>query len=107
MRPTRSPGWVNSPGEIDGHPGAGAAALLGWSEDADSRDTDEAADVPTWSLADAVPVGSMAAVALIEHLWAVPLRAAIQRVGGRPLEETWLTASDVKKLETLIAERDG
>ena len=46
----------------------------------------------TWSLADAVPPGEVAAIALIEHLWAEPLLAAIGRAGGRPLGELWLPA---------------
>ena len=48
----------------------------------------------TWSLADAVPPGGVAAVALIEHLWAEPLLAAIGRAGGRPLAEHWLPEDD-------------
>ena len=46
----------------------------------------------TWSLADAVPPGGVAAIALVEHLWAEPLVAAIGRAGGRPLGELWLPA---------------
>jgi hypothetical protein len=49
----------------------------------------------TWSLADAVPPGGVAAIALIEHLWAEPLVAAIGRAGGRPLGELWLPAGDL------------
>ena len=49
----------------------------------------------TWSLADAVPLGGVAAIALIEHLWAEPLVAAIGRAGGRPLAEAWLPAGEV------------
>lgn len=47
-------------------------------------------DGDAWSLADAVPPGGLAAVALIQHLWAEPLVGAIQRAGGRPLGELWL-----------------
>ncbi len=49
----------------------------------------------TWSLADAVPRGGVAAIALIEHLWAQPLVAAIDRAGGRPLGELWLSPGDL------------
>ena len=65
-------------------PGLGrlAAEILGGEGDA--------ADGDTWSLADAVPPGGLAAVALIQHLWAEPLVGAIQRAGGRPLGEMWL-----------------
>lgn len=59
-----------------------AADVLGG--DGDDPDGD------TWSLADAVPTGGLAAVALIEHLWAEPLVGAIRRAGGRPLAELWL-----------------
>jgi hypothetical protein len=84
-----------------------AASVLGQPEesaDAEAQvpDVDSAA---TWSLADAVPIGSLAAVALIEHTWAAPLSAAIQRAGGTLLDETWLAREDRELLEALIAER--
>ena len=60
----------------------------------------------TWSLADAIPVGATAAVALIEHLWATPLREAIHRAGGKALDETWLAQQDVELLDHLIAQAD-
>jgi len=62
-------------------------------------------DVPTWSLADAIPPGSAAAVALIEHLWAVPLSDAIRRAGGTAVEETWLAPGDREELEALMSEQ--
>jgi hypothetical protein len=37
-------------------------------------------------------------VALIEHLWAAPLREAIQRTGGVPLDEIWLAEADLERL---------
>ena len=51
----------------------------------------------TWSLADAVPPGAVAAVALLEHLWAEPLVAAIGRAGGRTLGELWIPAADLPR----------
>ena len=73
-------------------PGLGqlAAELLGG--DGDDPDGD------TWSLADAVPPGGIAAVALIEHLWAEPLVGAIHRAGGRPLGEVWLPPEVVARI---------
>ena len=62
---------------------------------------------PLWSLGAAVPPGSIAAVALIEHLWAEPLTAAIARAGGRPLDETWLGPDDRRTLEALLGARAG
>ena len=82
--------------------GSLAASILGAS-DSDVPSTPEPLDGSTWSLADAIPVGTSAAVALIEHLWATPLREAINRAGGRALEETWLEREDVERLERLVA----
>ena len=77
-----------------------AAALLGAGADAEQA-TDVDDDDAGWSLAD-VPPGATAAVALIEHLWASPLTAALERAGGRPLEETWLGPDDRRALEMLL-----
>jgi hypothetical protein len=56
------------------------------------------ADGETWSLADVVRPGSVAAVALIEHLWAGPLVDAIASAGGRPLGDLWLSPEDRARL---------
>ena len=74
-------------------PGLGqiAAEVLGGGEESEG---DESLG-ETWSLADAVPRGGMAAVALIEHLWAESLVEAIGRAGGRPLGEMWLPAGEL------------
>jgi hypothetical protein len=83
-----------------------AAELLGGGKD-EGTDADESGvpgDEPVWSLA-AVPPGSMGAVALIEHLWAEPLTAAIERAGGRALDETWLGPDDRRALEALLQQR--
>jgi len=98
-----------APTQLGAELGGLATALLGQPEgtagDRPAGADPESAEVTTWSLADAVPPGSAAAVALIEHLWATPLRSAIQRAGGRPLEETWLAPNDVARLEDLITRR--
>jgi len=74
-------------------PGLGqiAAEVLGGGEESDGDD----ALGETWSLADAVPPGGVAAIALVEHLWAEPLVAAIDRAGGRPLGELWLPPGEL------------
>lgn len=86
-----------------------AASVLGQPEEAAQADPAVADmdNASTWSLADAIPVGGTAAVALIEHTWATPLSAAIQRTGGILLEETWLAREDRELLEALVAERES
>lgn len=76
-----------------------AAEILGVREDGDG--SPETVEGDTWSLADAVPPGTVGAVALIEHTWAAPLVESIRRAGGRPLDEAWLAAADVERLGLL------
>jgi uncharacterized membrane protein len=93
------------PGDLPEDSGRLAAALLGADGSADGAASTTGADEHAqWSLADAVPVGATAAVALIEHTWAEPLRAAVARSGGAPLEETWLAREDSERLESLLAD---
>jgi len=59
-------------------------------------DAVDAADV--WEATEAVPPGGAAAVVLIEHRWAIPLRDAIAAAGGVPLADAWLAPEDVASL---------
>jgi hypothetical protein len=89
-------------------PGVGdvATALLTQGSSDGHGDVPAEEDRP-WSLGAAVPPGSTAAVALIEHLWAEPLTTAIARTGGRPLDETWLGPDDRRALEGLLQVREA
>jgi hypothetical protein len=82
--------------ELDRLREAGTARLL------DVLLVERGEDGTTWSLADAIPPGTSAAVALIEHLWATPLREAIARAGGTALEETWLHREDSERLDEFM-----
>jgi hypothetical protein len=48
-----------------------------------------------WFLADAIPSGGAAAVALLEHRWAIPLRDAIESAGGHDLVDRWIHREDL------------
>jgi hypothetical protein len=98
-----------APAELGPESGALAAALLGdaTGRAASGQATGAAAGASQWSLSDAVPRGSVAGVALIEHLWASPLLGAMQRAGGTPLEETWLASEDIAIVEELLAARQA
>jgi uncharacterized membrane protein len=91
---------LEAPEDAGGVSGNIATALFGGDADATIQPDGE-----TWSLADAIPPGSAAAVALIEHLWAAPLSDAIRRAGGTPVEETWLAPEDVAGLEALMGQQ--
>jgi hypothetical protein len=104
------------PADLPADTGRLAAAVLGRPEGSSDQPSDSASDPAgdsatdgdghTWSLADAIPIGTTAAVALIEHTWAGPLRAAVQRSGGKPLDETWLAPEDLELVDRLLGEQD-
>jgi|RhiMetdeSRZDD1v2_1073273.scaffolds.fasta_scaffold522560_2 uncharacterized membrane protein len=48
-----------------------------------------------WYLADAIPMGGTAGVALLEHRWAIPLRDAIEEAGGAVLADEWVHPADL------------
>ena len=48
-----------------------------------------------WYVADAIPPGTTAAIAVLEHRSAIPLRDAIGNAGGKALADAWLHPSDL------------
>lgn len=52
-------------------------------------------DEQVWYVADTIPNGSAAAILLLEHLWAIPLRDAIVEAGGIALADEWIHAADL------------
>jgi uncharacterized membrane protein len=52
-------------------------------------------ETEVWYLADAIPEGSSAAVVLIEHRWAIPLRDKIAEAGGIALADAWIHPADL------------
>lgn len=56
----------------------------------------DALDDDVWVVADAIPPGSAAAVALIEHRWAIPLRDKLAGLGGTLLAESWVHPLDLE-----------
>jgi uncharacterized membrane protein len=75
-----------------GEEGAEAGAIAGAEAMEDGQVFDEE---NVWYAADAIPNGTAAGVALIEHRWAIPLRDAIMRAGGIPLIDEWIHATDL------------
>jgi hypothetical protein len=70
-----------------------AAGLeLGAAAGADGHVIDEN---EVWYLADAIPEGTSAAVALLEHMWAIPLRDKIIAAGGAVLADAWVHPADL------------
>jgi uncharacterized membrane protein len=68
------------------------AAIAGAAELEDGHVFDDHA---VWYLGDAIPEGTAAAVALLEHRWAIPLRDMIAKAGGVTLADEWIHAADL------------
>ena len=80
---------------------AALAAVAGAAELEDGHVFDEGA---VWYLGDAIPEGTAAAVALIEHRWAVPLRDKIVAAGGVTLADEWIHPADLVAVGLVAAE---
>ena len=79
-----------------------AGMVAGAAEGADGHMLDEA-DV--WFLADAIPEGTSAAVALLEHRWAIPLRDKIIAADGVVLADEWVHPADLVAIGLHAAEK--
>lgn len=76
--------------------GSVAGRLIGVGDDLVPPTTSAVGDDDdAWDALDAIPNGGAAAVALLEHRWAVPLRDAIVRAGGTALADAWIHADDL------------
>jgi uncharacterized membrane protein len=75
-----------------GEGGAEVGALAGEARGEEGSLFDEE---QVWYLADAIPPGSAAGIALLEHRWAIPLRDAIEGAGGHTLVDAWLHPEDL------------
>ena len=79
-----------------GDEGAEVGALVGAAGAVDEGSVFDEAEV--WYVADAIPEGMSAAVAVIEHRWAIPLRDAVIASGGVALADEWLHPQDLLAL---------
>jgi uncharacterized membrane protein len=77
---------------LGGEEAAEEGALAGAEAGEDGHIFDES---EVWYLADAIPNGTSAAIALVEHRWAIPLRAKIAAAGGISLADEWVHPEDL------------
>jgi uncharacterized membrane protein len=80
---------------FDGDEGMEAGALAGAQAGADGH---LIPDSEMYDVADSIPAGSAAALALIEHVWAGPLRDAIVGAGGTPVSDSWVHPLDLVEI---------
>jgi hypothetical protein len=76
----------------EGLPGAERGALAGMAELMDGHLFDEE---DAFKLEQLLPNDTTAAVALIEHLWAKPLLAAVSRANGFEMFNEWVEPTQI------------
>lgn len=87
---------------IEGEEGAEVGALAGADAAADGIRVFSAED--EWDVIDEIPNDSAAAVILLEHHWAVPLRDAIGRAGGFRISDGFISPLDLVEIGLVSAE---
>lgn len=87
---------------IEGEEGMEEGAVLGAQAAADGIQVFD--DDDAWDVLEEIPNDSAAALLLIEHHWAVPLRDAIARAGGFRISDGFISPLDLIAVGLLTAE---
>jgi uncharacterized membrane protein len=87
---------------IEGEEGLEAGAVAGAEAAADGFQVFD--DEDAWDVLEDIPNDSAAALLLIEHHWAVPLRDAIARAGGVRLSDGFISPLDLVEIGLVKAE---
>ena len=89
---------------IEGEDGIEAGAVAGAEEVAAAGGVKVFTDEEGWDILEDIPNDSAAALVLIEHHWAVPLRDAIMRAGGFRISDGFISPLDLVEIGLLSAE---
>ena len=88
---------------IEGEEGMEAGALAG-AETAAEHGVHAFSDEDAWDVLEEIPNDSAAALLLIEHHWAVPLRDSIARAGGFRISDGFISPLDLIEIGLVSAE---
>ena len=87
---------------LDGEEGMEAGAVAGAEAAADGVEVFSEEQV--WDVLEEIPNDSAAALILLEHQWAVPLRDAVARAGGFRISDGFIHPLDLVEIGLLTAE---
>ena len=87
---------------IEGEEGMEAGAAAGAEATADGVNVFN--DQEAWDVLEDIPNDSAAALILLEHHWAVPLRDAVARAGGFRLSDGFISPLDLVEIGLMEAE---
>ena len=88
---------------VEGEKGMEAGAKAG-AEEAAAHGIDVFGDAAEWDVLEDIPNDSAAALILLEHHWAVPLRDAIVRAGGFRISDGFISPLDLVGIGLVSAE---
>jgi len=86
---------------FEGEKGMEAGAIAGAEATADGGDL---LSQDTWDVIEEIPNDSAAALILLEHHWAVPLRDAVARAGGYRVSDGFISPLDLIEIGLVSAE---
>jgi uncharacterized membrane protein len=89
---------------IAGEEGANAGARQGAEEVAAAGGVQVFTEQEGWDVLEDIPNDSAAALVLLEHHWAVPLRDAIVRAGGFRISDGFISPLDLVEIGLVSAE---
>ena len=87
---------------IEGEQGAEQGAEL--RAEAGAEGIEVFSDEQAWDVLEEIPNNSAAALILLEHHWAVPLRDAIVRAGGFRISDGFISPLDLVEIGLVSAE---
>ena len=88
---------------VEGEEGMEAGAVAG-AEEAAAEGINVFGDADAWDVLEDIPNDSAAALILLEHHWAVPLRDAIARAGGFRISDGFISPLDLVAIGLMSAE---
>jgi len=88
---------------VEGEEGMEAGAAAGAAEAAEEG-INVFGDAEEWDVLEDIPNDSAAALILLEHHWAVPLRDAIARAGGFRISDGFISPLDLVAIGLMTAE---
>jgi uncharacterized membrane protein len=88
---------------FEGEEGAEAGAIAGAEEVAAAGGVHVFTDEEGWDVLEDIPNDSAAALILLEHHWAVPLRDAIARAGGFRISDGFISPLDLVEIGLVSA----
>jgi uncharacterized membrane protein len=89
---------------IEGEEGMEAGAVAGAEEVAAAGGVNVFTEEEGWDVLEDIPNDSAAALVLIEHHWAVPLRDAIVRAGGFRISDGFISPLDLVAIGLVSSE---